>query len=220
MKWEIPGTWSHMLKDEMEKPYFLQLENFVDEAYKSGTCYPPISEIFSAFRHCAFDNVKVVIIGQDPYHGPKQANGLCFSVKDEIRIPPSLKNIFKELQSDLGKPIPSSGNLENWAKQGVLLLNTTLTVREGAAASHQKKGWETFTNAIIKMVSEKKQHVAFMLWGNFAQQKTPLIDSNKHLILTSAHPSPLSAYQGFFGCKHFSLCNNYLSQHQLAPIVW
>jgi uracil-DNA glycosylase len=220
MKWEIPGTWSHMLKDEMEKPYFLQLENFVDEAYKSGTCYPPISEIFSAFRHCAFDNVKVVIIGQDPYHGPMQANGLCFSVKDEIRIPPSLKNIFKELQSDLGKPIPTTGNLENWAKQGVLLLNTTLTVREGAAASHQKKGWETFTNAVIKMVSEKKQHVVFMLWGNFAQQKTPLIDSNKHLILTSAHPSPLSAYQGFFGCKHFSLCNNYLSQHHLAPIIW
>ncbi len=220
MKWEIPGTWSHMLKDEMEKPYFLQLENFVDEAYKSSICYPPESEIFSAFRHCAFDNVKVVIIGQDPYHGPMQANGLCFSVKDEIRIPPSLKNIFKELQSDLGKPIPTTGNLENWAKQGVLLLNTTLTVREGAAASHQKKGWETFTNAVIKMVSEKKQHVVFMLWGNFAQQKTPLIDSNKHLILKSAHPSPLSAYQGFFGCKHFSLCNNYLSQHQLAPIVW
>ncbi len=220
MKWEIPGTWSHMLKDEMEKPYFLQLENFVDEAYKSSTCYPPISEIFSAFRHCAFDNVRVVFIGQDPYHGPMQANGLCFSVKDEIRIPPSLKNIFKELQSDLGKPIPTTGNLENWAKQGVLLLNTTLTVREGAAGSHQKKGWETFTNAVIKMVSEKKQHVVFILWGNFAQQKTSLIDSNKHLILTSAHPSPLSAYHGFFGCKHFSLCNSYLNQHHLAPIVW
>jgi uracil-DNA glycosylase len=220
MKWMLPNNWLNVLKDELEKPYFINLIRFVEDEYNSGICYPPQNEIFSAFDKCDFNNLKVVIIGQDPYHGPNQANGLCFSVKDDIRIPPSLKNIFKELASDIGKPIPNTGNLEKWAEQGVLLLNTTLTVREGAAGSHQKKGWEIFTSEVIKRISEKKQDVVFMLWGNFAQEKSVLIDAKKHLILKSAHPSPLSAYNGFFGCKHFSMCNSYLNQKGLAPIKW
>jgi len=216
----IEPTWKEILKEEFTKPYFLDLVEFVKSEYQNQTIYPPGSKIFSAFEHTPFDKVKVVIIGQDPYHGPKQANGLCFSVSEGIPHPPSLKNIFKELQSDLGKPIPVSGNLERWADQGVLLLNATLTVRASQAGSHQNKGWEEFTDAVIQKVSDEKTGVVFLLWGAYAQKKGSRIDVSKHFIIKSAHPSPLSAYNGFFGSKPFSKTNQYLASIGKEEIDW
>lgn len=221
MQVNIHPSWKSVLSEEFEKPYFENLINFVKSEYATHTCYPKGSQIFSAFDHCHFDDVKVVIIGQDPYHGPNQANGLCFSVNDGIPFPPSLQNIFKEISTDLNVPIPPTGNLERWADQGVLLLNATLTVRQSEAGSHQKKGWETFTDAVIKKVSEEKSNVIFLLWGGFAQKKASLIDGSKHLILNSGHPSPLSANRGFwFGNKHFSKANNYLKSLGKQDIHW
>lgn len=221
MQVNIHSSWKSVLASEFEKPYFEQLINFVKAEYATNVCYPKGSQIFSAFDHCNFDDVKVVIIGQDPYHGPNQANGLCFSVNDGIPFPPSLQNIFKEISTDLSLPMPSTGNLERWADQGVLLLNATLTVRQSEAGSHQKKGWETFTDAVIKKVSDEKSNVIFLLWGGFAQKKASLIDSSKHLILNSGHPSPLSANRGFwFGNKHFSKANAYLKSLGKQEINW
>jgi len=206
MNVNIHNSWKTHLQDEFEKPYFKSLVAFVKSEYKTQTCFPPGKQIFAAFDHCTFDDIKVVIIGQDPYHGPGQANGLCFSVSDGVSHPPSLINIFKELESDIGKLYPKSGNLELWAKQGVLLLNATLTVREHQAASHQGKGWEVFTDAVIKTVSNEKKNIVFLLWGGFAKKKVKLIDSKKHHILTSGHPSPLSANRGYwFGNKQIGL---------------
>jgi uracil-DNA glycosylase len=196
------------------------LIDFVKEEYRTQTIYPPGKEIFKAFDHCDFADVKVVILGQDPYHGPGQANGLCFSVRDEMRMPPSLLNIFKEIYNDLHKPVPKNGGLERWAKQGVLLLNATLTVRASSPGSHQNKGWETFTDAAIKKISDEKEHVVFLLWGAYAQKKGEIIDRTKHLVLMSAHPSPFSADRGFFGCKHFSKANEYLKSKGLGEIEW
>ena len=193
---------------------------FVRAEYAAGTCYPPGSLIFNAFHATPFDNVKVVILGQDPYHGPGQAHGLCFSVNDGIQFPPSLQNIFKEIKSDLDIPIPTSGNLTRWAEQGVLLLNATLTVRAHNAGSHQKKGWETFTDSVIRILAEQKENLVFILWGAYAQKKGAFIDKNRHLVLSSAHPSPLSAYNGFFGNHHFSLTNKWLTEHNLKAIDW
>lgn len=221
MQVNIHPSWKSVLSEEFEKPYFENLINFVKSEYATHTCYPKGSQIFSAFDHCHFDDVKVVIIGQDPYHGPNQANGLCFSVNDGIPFPPSLQNIFKEISTDLNVPIPPTGNLERWADQGVLLLNATLTVRQSEAGSHQKKGWETFTDAVIKKVSDEKSNVIFLLWGGFAQKKASLIDGSKHLILNSGHPSPLSANRGFwFGNKHFSKANDYLKSLGKQDIHW
>jgi uracil-DNA glycosylase len=217
---KIAQSWKEKLRSEFEKPYFQQLTEFIKEEYKTQTVYPPGKEIFNAFDYCDFDKVKVVIIGQDPYHGPNQANGLCFSVRDGIRMPPSLLNIFKEIHNDLGKPMPSSGNLERWAKQGVLLLNATLTVRAATAGSHQNKGWETFTDSVIKHISNEKENVVFLLWGSYAQKKGEIIDRNKHCVLMSAHPSPFSADRGFFGNKHFSKTNAYLKSKGLQEIDW
>ena len=221
MQVNIHPSWKSVLSEEFEKPYFENLINFVRSEYTTHTCYPKGSQIFSAFDHCHFDDVKVVVIGQDPYHGPNQANGLCFSVNDGIPFPPSLQNIFKEITTDLSLPMPSTGNLERWADQGVLLLNATLTVRQSEAGSHQKKGWETFTDAVIKKVSDEKSNVIFLLWGGFAQKKASLIDGSKHLILNSGHPSPLSANRGFwFGNKHFSKANEYLKSIGKQEINW
>jgi uracil-DNA glycosylase len=217
---KIEDSWKNRLGNEFGKPYFLQLINFVKTEYTQHTVFPPGKEIFKAFDCCKFDEVKVVIIGQDPYHGPGQANGLCFSVKDGVRQPPSLVNIFKEIHADLGKPIPSTGDLLRWAQQGVLLLNATLTVRASAPGSHQNKGWETFTDAAIKHISEEKENVVFLLWGAYAQKKGEVIDRTKHLVLMSAHPSPFSADRGFFGCKHFSKTNAYLKSKGLKEIDW
>lgn len=217
---KIAFSWKSRLAGEFEKTYFTQLIDFVKTEYQTQTIYPPGKEIFKAFDACAFDEIKVVIIGQDPYHGPGQANGLCFSVHDGIRMPPSLVNIFKEIKQDLGKPIPPSGDLERWAKQGVLLLNATLTVRASTAGSHQNKGWETFTDAVIKKVSDEKTNVVFMLWGAYAQKKGEVIDRSKHLVLMSAHPSPFSADRGFFGNKHFSKANEYLKSKGIGEIEW
>lgn len=217
---KIAPSWKQHIAGEFGKPYFLQLTEFVRLEYQSTTIYPPGKEIFRAFDCCDFDQTKVVILGQDPYHGPGQANGLCFSVRDGIRMPPSLVNIFKEIHSDLGKPMPSSGNLERWANQGVLLLNATLTVRANTPGSHQNKGWETFTDAVIKKISDEKQNVVFLLWGAYAQKKGEVIDRSKHLVLMSAHPSPFSADRGFFGCKHFSKANAYLKSKGLPEIDW
>lgn len=217
---KIAISWKSQLAEEFQKPYFEQLTGFVKSEYQSHVVYPPGKEIFRAFEECDFSNVKVVILGQDPYHGPGQANGLCFSVHDGVRVPPSLVNIFKEIKADLGKPIPTSGELERWAEQGVLLLNATLTVRAGSPGSHQNKGWETFTDAVIKKISDEKQHVVFLLWGAYAQKKGEIIDRNKHLVLMSAHPSPFSADRGFFGCKHFSKANAYLKSKGLKEIEW
>ncbi|MDL5044474.1 uracil-DNA glycosylase [Oscillatoria amoena NRMC-F 0135] len=203
MEVKIAHSWKHYLRDEFEKPYFQQLAAFVKAEYQASVVYPPGKEIFNAFDACGFDQVKVVIIGQDPYHGPGQANGLCFSVRDGVRMPPSLVNIFKEIHQDLGKPMPTSGNLERWAKQGVLLLNATLTVRASTPGSHQNKGWETFTDAVIKKISDEKEHVVFLLWGAYAQKKGEVIDRHKHLVLMSAHPSPFSADRGFFRLQAF-----------------
>lgn len=219
-KVQIEASWLEKLQSEFDKPYFEQLIQFVKTEYAQGTCYPPGKLIFNAFNLCPLPKVKVVLIGQDPYHEPQQAHGLCFSVNDGVPFPPSLRNIFQEIQTDLGKPVPQSGNLTRWAEQGVLLLNATLTVRAHMAASHQKRGWERFTDAVIRLVSAEREHVVFILWGSYAQSKAQLIDASKHCILRSAHPSPLSAYRGFFGNHHFSLCNQYLQQHQIEPINW
>lgn len=217
---KIAHSWKLRLTEEFEKPYFQQLIAFVKTEYQAATVYPPGKEIFNAFDACDFDQVKVVIIGQDPYHGPGQANGLCFSVHEGVRMPPSLVNIFKEIHTDLGKPLPSSGNLERWARQGVLLLNATLTVRASSPGSHQNKGWEIFTDAVIKKISDEKVNVVFLLWGAYAQKKGEVIDRTKHLVLMSAHPSPFSADRGFFGCRHFSKTNEYLKNIGLKEIDW
>ncbi len=220
MEVRIEPSWHEVLKDEFEKPYFSILTDFVRKEYKTKTVFPPAKLIFNAFDLCPFDKVKVVIIGQDPYHGYGQAHGLCFSVNDGVQFPPSLVNIFKEIERDLQIPFPASGNLERWAKQGVFLLNATLTVLAGSAGSHQNKGWEEFTDHVIKVISDKKEHVVFMLWGSYAQKKGAVIDSKKHLILKAVHPSPLSAYRGFIGCGHFGMANNYLQKNGLSPIQW
>lgn len=217
---KIAASWKDRLTGEFGKPYFSKLIDFVRLEYKTQTVYPPGKEIFRSFDACSFGDVKVVIIGQDPYHGAGQANGLCFSVRNGIRMPPSLVNIFKEIQLDLGKSIPVNGDLGRWAEQGVLLLNATLTVRGSSPGSHQKKGWEEFTDAVIKTISEEKQHVVFLLWGAYAQKKGEIIDRQKHLVLMSAHPSPFSADRGFFGCKHFSKANEYLRSKGLKEIEW
>ncbi len=218
---DIHESWKQHLAQEFTKPYFKDLVAFVKSEYKSKICYPKGKEIFNAFNHCHFNDVKVVIIGQDPYHGEGQANGLCFSVNDNINHPPSLINIFKEIESDLGIPYPKSGNLMRWANQGVLLLNATLTVRAHEAGSHQKKGWEQFTDAVIKILSDKKKGVVFLLWGGFAKQKVKLINTKHHHILTSGHPSPLSANRGYwFGNKHFSKTNFLLEQASQNPVQW
>lgn len=217
---KIAPSWKGQFEKEFEKEYFKNLTQFVKQEYQTQTIYPPGKEIFRAFDCCAFEDVKVVIIGQDPYHGAGQANGLCFSVRDGIRQPPSLVNIFKEINKDLGKPIPASGDLERWAYQGVLLLNATLTVRGSSPGSHQNKGWETFTDAVIKLISDSKSNVVFLLWGAYAQKKGEVIDRSKHLVLMSAHPSPFSADRGFFGCKHFSKANEYLKSKGLKEIDW
>ncbi len=215
----IDASWKAILKDEFAAPYFSKLKEFLIEEKKLYNVYPPGNRIFAAFNHTPFDKVKVVIIGQDPYHGPGQANGLCFSVSDSVKKPPSLVNIFKELQTDLGIPIPQSGNLEPWADQGILLLNATLTVRANHPGSHQKKGWEQFTDAVIHKISEQKKGVVFILWGKYAQTKEALIDTNKHFILKAAHPSPLAG-GAFFECRHFSKTNKLLEHNLIQPIDW
>lgn len=221
MKVTIEPSWQQVLKEEFEKNYFQILVDFIKNEYQKYTCYPRGSDIFSAFNHTPFSEVKVVIIGQDPYHGPGQAHGLCFSVPEGIPQPPSLINIFKEIEVDLQKPIPTSGNLERWTKQGVLLLNATLTVRANQAGSHQNKGWEQFTDAVISKLSESREGLVFLLWGGYAKKKGEKIDRKKHLILTSGHPSPLSANRGlWFGNKHFSKTNEYLIQQGKEPIIW
>lgn len=217
---KIEESWKKVLKDEFEKDYFIRLTDFVRREYAQYRVFPPAKLIFNAFNICPIDKVNVVIIGQDPYHGAGQAHGLCFSVNDGVPFPPSLVNIFKEIESDMGKHIPQSGNLERWAKQGVFLLNATLTVRENTAGSHQKQGWETFTDSVIAKISDYKDHVVFILWGAYAQSKAQMIDRNKHLILSSAHPSPLSAHRGFFGNHHFSKANEFLVSHGKKPIEW
>jgi uracil-DNA glycosylase len=216
----IEESWNLRLRNEFQRDYFLKLAYFIKDEYRTKTIYPPGGLIFNAFNLCSFSRVKAVIIGQDPYHGPGQAHGLCFSVKEGIEFPPSLLNIFKEIESDLGIPKPKSGNLERWAKQGVLLLNATLTVRAHQAGSHQRKGWEDFTDAAINILNVEKKNLVFFLWGAYAQKKGETIDESKHLVLKSVHPSPLSASRGFFGNKHFSLCNEYLKEHGIDPIDW
>ena len=218
---KMHSSWKSVLNEEFEKPYFKELIDFVKSEYTTKVCYPKGSQIFSAFDHCHFDQVKIVIIGQDPYHGPNQANGLCFSVNDAMPFPPSLQNIFKEIEADLNKPMPKTGNLERWADQGVFLLNATLTVRQSEAGSHQGKGWEKFTDAVIKQISAESENVVFLLWGGFAQKKAALIDASKHHILKSGHPSPLSANRGFwFGNKHFSQTNEFLKSKGMKEIEW
>lgn len=216
----IETSWKQRLEEEFEKPYFGELIRFVRQEYATHTVFPPGKLIFNAFDHCPFDQVKVVILGQDPYHGPGQAHGLCFSVPDGVPFPPSLQNIFTEIDKDLGVPVPASGNLERWANQGVFLLNATLTVRAHQAGSHQNKGWERFTDSVIHLLAENREHLVFMLWGSYAQQKGRFIDASRHLVLQSVHPSPLSAYRGFFGNHHFSQANAYLATHRLEPIHW
>lgn len=217
---KIESSWKEVLADEFDKEYFEKLTEFVHEEYRTKKIYPPAKLIFNAFDQCPFEQLKVVILGQDPYHGPGQAHGLCFSVNDGIQFPPSLRNIFKELQNDVGKPIPQSGNLTGWARQGVLLLNATLTVCAGQAGSHQNKGWEEFTDAVIHKINELKKHVVFILWGSYAIRKGEFIDQSKHLVLTSVHPSPLSASRGYFGNNHFSKTNVFLEEKGLEPIKW
>lgn len=217
---KIEESWKQQLAEEFEKDYFVALTDFVRNEYSCTTVYPPGRLIFNAFNLCPFDKVKVVIIGQDPYHGPGQAHGLCFSVNDGIAYPPSLINIFKEIESDLGIPLPSSGNLTRWAEQGVLLLNATLTVRAHQAGSHQRRGWEEFTDAAIRRLAEQREGLVFLLWGSYAQKKGAFIDRSKHLVLSSPHPSPLSAWHGFFGNKHFSKANEYLTRQGISPIIW
>ena len=217
---KIEESWKQELSDEWSKDYFVRLTNFVRNEYATKQIFPPGRQIFAAFNATPFNEVKVVILGQDPYHDVGQANGLCFSVNDGIQFPPSLRNIFQEIHNDIGSPIPQSGDLTRWAKQGVLLLNATLTVEAHKAASHQRQGWEQFTDEVISHLSQHRQNVVFILWGSYAISKRTLINPDKHLILTSVHPSPLSAYRGFFGNKHFSKANNYLIEHGKTPITW
>ena len=220
MEVKIEESWKFRLKDEFQKDYFLKLADFVTGEYQTQAVYPPGALIFNAFNLCPFNKVKAVIIGQDPYHGPGQAHGLCFSVREGIDFPPSLLNIFKEIEADLGIIKPSTGNLGRWASQGVLLLNATLTVRAHQAGSHQKKGWEQFTDSVISTLNMEKHNIVFFLWGAYAQKKGESIDESKHLVLKSVHPSPLSASRGFFGNKHFSRCNEYLKLNGIEPIDW
>ena len=220
MNVRIDESWRQVLQPEFDKPYFELLTNFVRHAYATRQCFPPAGQIFRAFDLCPFDKVRVVIIGQDPYHDYNQAHGLCFSVQEGVPAPPSLLNIYKELQRDLAKPIPNSGNLTHWAEQGVLLLNATLTVEAHKAGSHQGKGWEELTDTAIQALNNQRSNIVFMLWGSYAQRKGQFIDRKRHLVLTAVHPSPLSAYRGFIGCGHFSKANDYLLQHGLSPINW
>lgn len=216
----IEESWRRVLQPEFDKPYFELLTDYVRHEYQTCTCYPPAGLIFNAFDTCPFDRVRVVILGQDPYHEPRQAHGLCFSVNDGVDIPPSLQNIYKEIHRDLGLPFPQSGNLQRWAEQGVLLLNATLTVRAHQAGSHQGKGWEELTDAAVAALNREREHLVFMLWGSYAQRKGQFIDRKKHLVLQTSHPSPLSVYRGFDGCGHFSKANKYLTEHGLQPINW
>lgn len=216
----IAEDWKEILREEFSKPYFEELVSFVKQEYATGEVFPAGRNIFRAFDKCPFDKLKVVIIGQDPYHGDGQANGLCFSVNEGVPFPPSLKNIFKEVSDDIGTPVPRSGELDRWAEQGVLMLNAVLTVRAHNAASHAGHGWERFTDAVVKAIAERKQGVVYMLWGSYAQRKGAIADPKQNLILHAVHPSPLSAYRGFFGCKHFSQANNYLISIGKEPIVW
>lgn len=220
MSVRIEESWSNVLNKEFEKPYFQELINFVKQEYASQTIYPKGKDIFRAFDECPFNEVKVVILGQDPYHGPGQANGLCFSVHEGITFPPSLVNIFKEIKNDLGKDIPPNGSLERWAKQGVLLLNATLTVRAHQAGSHQNKGWETFTDAVVQALASQKKNLVYMLWGSYAQKKAAIVNPKENLVLKSPHPSPLSAHRGFFGNGHFSKANQYLVEKGMGEINW
>jgi uracil-DNA glycosylase len=217
---KIESSWKEVLQPEFEKEYFKQLTEFVRKEYKTKKIFPPGSLIFNAFDLCPYNKVKVVIIGQDPYHGPGQANGLCFSVNDGVDFPPSLVNIYKEIENEYAKQMPKNGDLSSWAKQGVLLLNAILTVQAHMPCSHQGKGWEPFTDAVIRILAEKKEHLVFLLWGSYAQQKGLYIDTNKHLVLKSPHPSPLSAYRGFIGNRHFQLANQYLKEHGMSEIEW
>lgn len=220
MEVKIEQKWKEVLGDEFDKNYFRELTNFVKEEYQTKTIYPPASKIFAAFDSTPFDDVKVVILGQDPYHGPNQANGLSFSVNNGIKFPPSLQNIYKELNDDLGNDIPTSGDLSHWAKQGVLMLNATLTVEATKAGSHQKKGWETFTDAVIEKLNQEKENIVFILWGSYAQKKGAKINRKKHFVIESAHPSPLSVYRGFWGSKPFSKTNEFLISKNITPINW
>lgn len=220
MNVKIEPSWASVLQDVFEQEFFQNLTSFVKDEYAESKVFPPGKEIFSAFDHCPFDRVKVVILGQDPYHGPGQAHGLSFSVRPGVAFPPSLLNIFKEIKADLGKDMPPNGDLTRWANQGVFLLNATLTVRAHEAGSHQKRGWEEFTDQVIQKISERKESVVFLLWGAYAQKKSQLIDEQKHLILKAPHPSPLSAHRGFLGCGHFSKTNTYLESKGLEPIKW
>lgn len=216
----IGNDWDAILADEFKKPYYLALRQFLKEEYSSKVIYPSMYDIFNAFRYTPYSDVKVVLLGQDPYHGAGQAHGLCFSVKDGVAPPPSLVNIFKELNHDVGCTVPQSGCLTKWAERGVMLLNSVLTVREGAAGSHRGKGWETFTDSVILRLNDRKVPIVFMLWGNYAKSKIPLITSDRHLVLTAAHPSPLSASYGFFGCRHFSKANDFLVSNGMTPVDW
>lgn len=220
MNVKIESSWKRQLQTEFEKEYFVRLTDFVRQEYKETTIFPAANLIFNAFDHTPFDKVKVIILGQDPYHNIGQAHGLSFSVNDGVQMPPSLLNIFKEIESDLGIPRPRSGNLTRWADQGVLLLNSILTVRAHTAGSHQNKGWERFTDQAIKKLAQEREHLVFILWGAYAQKKAAYIDNKKHLVLTTAHPSPLSVHRGFFGCKHFSQTNDYLKSKGIKPIEW
>jgi uracil-DNA glycosylase len=220
MEVRIESTWKERLQGEFRKTYFNDLVAFVKEEYHNEIVYPTGPEIFNAFDHCPYDKVRVVILGQDPYHGPGQAHGLCFSVPDGVRQPPSLKNIFKEIETDVGKKVPRSGNLVRWADQGVLLLNATLTVRANSPGSHQNRGWETFTDSVVSILSDDHDGLVFMLWGAYAQRKGAVIDPDKHLVLRAAHPSPFAAHRGFFGCNHFSKANEYLLANGKEPIQW
>jgi uracil-DNA glycosylase len=217
---KIEPEWKSKLHEEFEKDYFIKLTEFVRDEYHTKTVYPPGGLIFNAFNLCPFEKVKAVIIGQDPYHGPGQAHGLCFSVRQGVDLPPSLINIYKEIASDIGIVPPADGDLSRWSSQGVLLLNATLTVRAHQAGSHQKKGWEQFTDSVISILNKEKQNLVFFLWGAYAQKKGESIDKTRHLVLESVHPSPLSATRGFFGNKHFSRCNEYLVQHGIEPVKW
>lgn len=221
MNVRIEESWRQRLQPEFDSPYFASLAEFVRNAYRSGTVYPPPGRIFEAFNLTSFDAVRVVIVGQDPYHGPNQAHGLCFSVQPGIPVPPSLQNIYQELENEYGTPFRNrNGDLRHWASQGVLLLNATLTVAAGQAGSHQGRGWERFTDAALKTLADGRDNLVFMLWGSYAQRKGAFIDRSRHLVLEAPHPSPLSAFRGFIGCNHFRLCNEYLQSHGLAPIRW
>jgi uracil-DNA glycosylase len=220
MEVKLEASWKERLGDEFAKPYFRTLTEFVKSEYQKRTVYPPPKRIFAALDEVPFEKVRVVILGQDPYHGPGQANGLCFSVNDGVALPPSLRNVFQEIHADLGLPIPTTGNLDHWAAQGVLLLNATLTVAAGSAGSHQGRGWEEFTDAVIRRLNDERVGLVFLLWGAYAQRKGAFLDRRKHLVLEAAHPSPLSAHNGFFGCRHFSQTNEYLKAHGQPPIEW